>query len=53
VKYLVDNGAARQIRVPRMVRMGVGAETVNVPDRVERLVLAGTRQQAKRQGSDY
>jgi hypothetical protein len=41
MRYLVDNGAARQIRVPRVVRMSM-AETVNVPDRVERLVLAGT-----------
>jgi hypothetical protein len=37
VQYLVDNGEARQIRVPR-VRV---AGTVNVPDRVERLVLVG------------
>jgi hypothetical protein len=41
VRYLVDNGAARQIRVPRVVRVRV-SETVNVPDRVARLVLAGT-----------
>jgi hypothetical protein len=38
MRYLVNNGVARQIRVPRMVRV-TEAETVNVPDRVERLVL--------------